>query len=49
MDQVVLAPHIGSATNESRSDMTRAALENILLVLQGKRPASVVNPEVYAS
>ncbi|MDW7658651.1 MAG: D-glycerate dehydrogenase [Bacillota bacterium] len=49
MDQVVLAPHIGSATNESRSAMTRAALENILLVLQDKRPASVVNPEVYAS
>ncbi len=49
MDQVVLAPHIGSATDESRSAMTRAALENILLVLQGKRPDSVVNPEVYTS
>ena len=49
MDQVVLAPHIGSATHESRSTMTRAAVSSILAVLTGGQPDHVVNPEVYST
>lgn len=44
---VVLAPHVGSATVETRFRMARLAAENLAALLQGRRPANVVNPEVY--
>lgn len=43
----VLTPHIASATIEARTEMAVDAAENILTVLQGKRPTMLVNPEVY--
>ncbi len=46
LDNVVLAPHIGSATYATRSKMAREAAENILAVLVEDRPRNVVNPEV---
>ena len=47
MKQVVLAPHIGTNTWEIRNKMAKAACENILTVLDGKRPKNVINPSVY--
>jgi len=44
---VVLTPHIASATIEARSEMSGDAAENILAVLQGKRPKMLLNKEVY--
>ncbi len=44
---VVLTPHIASATIEARSEMSMDAAENILAVLQGRKPKMLVNPEVY--
>lgn len=38
MDNVVLAPHLGSATRETRTAMADLAVENVLAVLDG-RPA----------
>ncbi len=46
-DNVILTPHIASATEEARSEMSRDAAENILAVLQGKKPKYLVNREVY--
>ena len=43
---VVLLPHIGSATRATRLAMVRHACENAAAVLRGERPASPVNPEV---
>ncbi|MBI1850974.1 MAG: D-glycerate dehydrogenase [Planctomycetes bacterium] len=43
---VVILPHIGSATIETRTRMARMAAENALAVLGGRRPPSIVNPEV---
>jgi lactate dehydrogenase-like 2-hydroxyacid dehydrogenase len=43
---VVLAPHIGSATGETRAAMARSAAQNLLDLLDGKRPATLLNPEV---
>jgi glyoxylate reductase len=45
---VVLAPHIGSATVETRFHMARMAAENLAALLDGQRPPNVVNPEVFS-
>ena len=47
LSNVVLTPHIASATIEARSEMSLDAAENILAVLQGKKPKMLVNPGVY--
>jgi lactate dehydrogenase-like 2-hydroxyacid dehydrogenase len=46
LPNVVLAPHIGSATGETRAAMARSAAQNLLDLLDGKRPATLLNPEV---
>lgn len=38
LDNVVLAPHIGSATEEARNAMGRIAATNVLLFLRGQEP-----------
>jgi lactate dehydrogenase-like 2-hydroxyacid dehydrogenase len=43
----VLAPHIGSATVETRLKMTRMAAENALAALAGERPPNLLNPAVW--
>ncbi|NHE55495.1 2-hydroxyacid dehydrogenase [Cyclobacterium plantarum] len=47
MDNAVVFPHIGSATKETRDEMTRCAVENIIAGLKGKEIPYPVNPEVY--
>jgi phosphoglycerate dehydrogenase-like enzyme len=48
MKNVVLLPHIGSATYQTRSNMAEVAARNLLDVLAEKEPNSkfLVNPEV---
>lgn len=46
MENVVVTPHIGSATAATREAMQRLAVDNVLAVLQGKPPLTPVNPEV---
>jgi lactate dehydrogenase-like 2-hydroxyacid dehydrogenase len=48
LPNVVLAPHVGSATAQTRLAMAMLAVENLLSALQGQRPPNVVNPEIYA-
>lgn len=43
----VLLPHLGSATHATRGAMSRIAAENLVAVLEGRRPAHPVNPEVW--
>jgi glyoxylate reductase len=43
LDNVVLLPHIGSATHETRGQMAEIAARNILNVLAGKKPLHAVN------
>jgi glyoxylate reductase len=45
MDNVILLPHIGSATEETRGNMAATAARNILAVLDGKPPLNLV-PEL---
>ena len=44
LENVVLAPHIGSATIETRDKMATLAAENLVAVLRGEQPMSPVNP-----
>ena len=42
LENVVLAPHIGSATRETRNAMARLAAENVIAVLEGREPPTRV-------
>lgn len=46
---VVLLPHIASATVATRTRMCTLAAENAIAVLRGERPANPVNPEVLGT
>jgi glyoxylate reductase len=46
LDNVVLLPHLGSATIETRTAMGVLAAENAIAVLNGDKPPTPVNPEV---
>ncbi|RMF58159.1 MAG: D-glycerate dehydrogenase [Calditrichaeota bacterium] len=46
LNNVVLAPHLGSATTDTRNKMAEVAARNIILYFQGKQPISIINPEV---
>jgi len=46
LDNVVLLPHLGSATIETRTAMGVLAARNALAVLSGEDPPTPVNPEV---
>lgn len=46
-DRVVLAPHAGSATTTARRRMAEICGNAVRSVLDGERPPTVINPEVY--
>ena len=48
LENVVVAPHLGSATQATRDAMLRLAVDNVLAVLEGKPPLTPVNPEVLS-
>ena len=45
---VIILPHIGTATEETRRAMRELAVENLLAVLDGRPPPACVNPEVLS-
>jgi glyoxylate reductase len=49
LENVVLVPHIGSASVATRTKMAVMAAENLLAAMRGDRPPNVVNPEVYGA
>jgi glyoxylate reductase len=48
MTNVVLTPHLGSATPEVREEMANIVVDNILAFLQGHKLPNCVNPQVFA-
>lgn len=46
MENVAILPHIGSATIEARSEMSRLAAVNIIEFYKGNRIPNIINPEV---
>lgn len=47
MENVILTPHIASATHEARDAMARLAVSGILETLSSKEPTNIVNKEVW--
>ncbi|HHF55758.1 MAG TPA: D-glycerate dehydrogenase [Thermoplasmatales archaeon] len=45
LENVVLTPHIGSASYETRSRMAVMVAENVLAALKGEIPPNCINPE----
>ncbi|TRZ65160.1 MAG: D-glycerate dehydrogenase, partial [Rhodocyclaceae bacterium] len=45
LDNVVLAPHIGSASSATRLKMALLAAENLIAALTGKVPPNLLNPQ----
>jgi glyoxylate reductase len=45
-NNVVLAPHIASASLETRTKMACMAAENVTALFKGQRPPNMLNPEV---
>jgi glyoxylate reductase len=48
LQNVVLTPHIGSASEKTRRAMADCAADNLIAGLTGKLPKNLVNPEVKA-
>lgn len=46
LDNVVLAPHIASASFETRSKMAEMVAENLIAFFEGRVPPNLVNPDV---
>jgi glyoxylate reductase len=46
LENVVLLPHVGSATLETRIKMASLAAENLCAGLEGRVPPNLLNPEV---
>lgn len=47
LSNVVLAPHIASATEKTRRAMVDLAIDNLRAALDGRKPPSLINAEVY--
>ncbi len=47
LDNIIVAPHIASASVETRTRMALMAAENLLAALAGRRPPNLVNPDVW--
>jgi glyoxylate reductase len=45
LDNVVIVPHLGTATLETRVAMGMTAAANLLAALEGRRPPNLLNPE----
>jgi glyoxylate reductase len=49
MPNVVLTPHMGSAVGELRESMAHVVVDNILAVLDQRKPPNCWNPEIYGA
>lgn len=47
LNNVILLPHIGSGTESARTDMSVLAARNLLAMLEGEKPETCLNPEIY--
>lgn len=47
LENVVLAPHIASASIDTRREMSMLAAENAVAALEGRRPKTLLNPELW--
>jgi glyoxylate reductase len=48
LENVVVIPHLGSATVDTRNAMGQVAVDNVFAALDGVRPPTLLNPEAFA-
>ena len=46
LDSIVVAPHISSASLETRAKMSEMVAENLVAFFEGKKPPNLINPDV---
>lgn len=46
LDNVILIPHLGSATQQTRDRMSQMVAENVIAALSGRNPPNLVNKEL---
>ena len=46
-ERLVVAPHLGSATGETRRNMVATAVTNLIIGLSGQQPPNALNPQVW--
>jgi len=49
LPNVVLTPHLGSAARDTRERIAAIVVENIVAVIEGRRPPNLYNPEIYSA
>jgi len=49
LTNVVLAPHIASASIATRLKMSMMAVENVVAAIEGRRPPNLLNPELWTA
>lgn len=49
LENAVLAPHIASASVDTRIKMSMMAAENAVAAIEGRRPPNLLNPELWAA
>ena len=47
LDNIILTPHLGGATEETIERYSRMMADDILRFLDGERPLNIVNPDVW--
>jgi glyoxylate reductase len=47
LDNVLLTPHLGGQTEETLAELARLGAANLVALVNGERPPSVVNPEAF--
>jgi D-3-phosphoglycerate dehydrogenase len=46
-DNVIASPHTAGVTREARANMGKFAAEQLVMILDGKRPPRIINPDVW--
>jgi glyoxylate reductase len=47
LPNTVLTPHLGSAALDTRERIADIVVENIIAVIEGRKPPNIYNPEIY--
>ena len=47
LENVVVIPHLGSATVDTRNAMGMVVVDNVFAVLDGERPPTLLNPDAW--
>jgi D-3-phosphoglycerate dehydrogenase len=46
-NNVIASPHTAGVTKEARANMAKFAAEQLVMILDGKRPPRIINPDVW--